>query len=67
MLAGMQAAQMWRIEELMPKDLLPIIRSNGTIKPIIGPATYQGQGSYRNCFIKHYLKERNDFNLKTAE
>jgi hypothetical protein len=32
------------MEELMPKDLLPMISNVGTVNPIKGPATYQGQG-----------------------
>src|SRR5690606_6315333 len=55
MLAGIHEAQTWRNDELMPKDLLPIIKSAGTVKPINGPATYQGQGCFKNsiiiCFI----------------
>ena len=37
-------AQTCRNEELMPNDLLPKIRSAGTVSPIKGPATYQGHG-----------------------
>jgi len=53
-LAGTHEAQMCRNDELMPNDLLPIIKSVGTVKPINGPATYQAQGCFRNsiiCFI----------------
>ena len=46
-LAGIHAAHICLSDELIPKDLLPMIRSTGTVKPISGPATYQGQG----CFI----------------
>lgn len=35
-----------RLEE-MPKVLLPTSNSNGTVKPIKGPETYQGQGCLR--------------------
>jgi hypothetical protein len=51
MLAGKHAAQMCRSDELMPKDLLPMISKVGTVNPINGPATYQGQG----CLI-HSIK-----------
>ncbi len=44
MLAGRQAAQICRNEEEMPNDLLPSIKSAGTVSPISGPATYQGMG-----------------------
>lgn len=40
----MHAAHMCLSEELIPKDLLPISNSVGTVSPISGPATYQGQG-----------------------
>ena len=33
----------------MPKVLLPISSRVGTISPMIGPATYHGQGWERNC------------------
>ena len=49
MLAGIHAAQTWRKEEEMPKVLLPISSRVGTISPMIGPATYHGQGWERNC------------------
>ena len=39
---GMQAAQMCRNEEEIPKDLFPIINKVGTISPMRGPAMYQG-------------------------
>lgn len=51
MLAGTHEAQMWRSDELIPKDLFPIINSAGTVKPINGPATYQGQGCFINSII----------------
>src|SRR5690606_12000859 len=51
MLAGIHEAQMCRNDELMPNDLLPIIKSAGTVKPINGPATYQGQGCFINSII----------------
>lgn len=44
----MQEAQICLNEEEMPKDLLPINKSNGIINPIRGPATYHGQG----CLIQ---------------
>lgn len=43
-LAGITAAQMCRNEDEIPKDLFPKSSKTGTVKPIIGPATYQGQG-----------------------
>ena len=42
-LLGMQAAQ-WRNEELMPNVRFSKIRWRGTINPMMGPATYHGQG-----------------------
>ena len=51
MLAGMHAAQTCRSDELIPNVLLPIISKPGTINPINGPATYQGQG----CLIKSII------------
>jgi len=60
MLEGKQAAQVWRSDEEMPKVLLARSKSNGTISPMIGPATYQGQGSYSNALIVYsivYLKD----------
>ena len=50
-LAGRQAAQTCLSDDDIPKALLPMSKSNGTISPIKGPATYQGQG----CFI-HSIK-----------
>jgi hypothetical protein len=50
MLAGIHEAQMSLSDELMPNDLLPIIKSAGTVSPIKGPAIYQAQG----CFYKFY-------------
>jgi hypothetical protein len=35
----------------MPNDLLPISNKAGTINPINGPATYQGQGFLRKSNI----------------
>jgi hypothetical protein len=46
-LAGKQAAHTCRSEEEIPNDLLPVIKSVGTISPINGPATYQGQGEVK--------------------
>jgi hypothetical protein len=46
-LAGKQAAQICRREEEIPNVLLPSISKSGTVKPINGPATHQGQG----CFM----------------
>jgi hypothetical protein len=44
MLAGIQAAQMCRSDDDMPNDLFPNNKRVGTVSPIIGPATYHGQG-----------------------
>ena len=44
-LAGMQDAQICRRDELIPNDLFPRIKRAGTVKPISGPAIYQGHGS----------------------
>lgn len=60
-LAGIHEAQMWRNDELIPKDLLPIIKSTGTVKPINGPATYQGQGYFINSIIFILLVFVNQF------
>jgi hypothetical protein len=43
-LAGKQAAQMWRNDEDIPNDLLPMSNKVGTVSPINGPAIYQAQG-----------------------
>src|SRR5690606_6709271 len=50
-LAGKQEAQICRNDELMPNDLLPIIKRTGTVNPINGPATYHGQGCFKNSNI----------------
>ena len=47
-LAGTQAAQICRRDELMPNDLLPKINNVGTVNPIKGPATYHGHGCLIN-------------------
>jgi hypothetical protein len=44
-LEGKQAAQACLREEEIPNCLLARSSNKGTIKPIIGPATYHGQGS----------------------
>ena len=44
----MQAAHTCRKDEEMPNDLLPSNNRAGTVSPIRGPATYQGQG----CLIQ---------------
>jgi hypothetical protein len=43
-LLGTQAAHMCLNEELMPNVLFSKMRCSGTIKPMMGPATYQGHG-----------------------
>ena len=43
-LAGTHAAHTCRSDDEIPKDLLPMSKSVGTVRPISGPATYQGQG-----------------------
>lgn len=47
--AGTQAAQICLSEEEIPKLLFPKSRRAGTVSPIIGPATYQGQGWESHC------------------
>src|SRR5690606_31193087 len=49
--AGMHEAQMCRNDELIPNDLLPRIKSMGTVSPTSGPATYQGHGCFKNSNI----------------
>src|SRR5690606_32479436 len=49
--AGTHEAQMCRSEELIPNDLFPKINNAGTVKPISGPATYQGHGCLINSII----------------
>jgi len=44
MFPGTHAAQMCRSEDEIPKCLLPINNSAGTVRPIKAPATYHGQG-----------------------
>jgi hypothetical protein len=39
------------MEEDIPNDLLPNINKAGTVKPIKGPAMYQGQGCFKNSNI----------------
>ena len=38
-------------DEEIPKDLLPINNNIGTVRPIIGPAMYQGHGFLINSMI----------------
>ena len=54
-LAGKQAAQMCRSDELIPKDLLPNINNTGTVSPINGPATYQGHGCFKRSDIRSVI------------
>src|SRR5690606_24181984 len=49
--AGKQAAQIWRRLDEMPKCLLPSSNKAGTMSPISGPATYQGQGRINASII----------------
>jgi hypothetical protein len=42
---------MWRNEEEIPKVLFPKINKIGTVKPIKGPATYQGHGFFNNSIM----------------
>ncbi len=51
MLAGTQAAQIWRKVEEIPKGLLPSNNSVGTVSPINIPATDQCQGCFINSMI----------------
>jgi hypothetical protein len=46
MLAGMQAAQVCRSTDDIPKALFPSNNKTGTVSPISGPAIYQGHGSF---------------------
>ena len=41
---GKQIAHTWRKLLEMPSILFPASKRRGTVKPIIGPATYHGQG-----------------------
>ncbi|MGN6531513.1 MAG: hypothetical protein ACTHK0_07150, partial [Ginsengibacter sp.] len=55
---GAHAAQIWRRDEDTPSLLFPIINNKGTVSPINGPATYQGQGCLRNSIMMSiYLYE----------
>ena len=45
----------------MPKPLLPTSSSVGTISPISGPATYQGQGRVRRSSMRRREAERPDY------
>jgi len=54
MFAGKQAAQICRKLEDTPSVLLPRIKRAGTINPIKGPVTYQGQ-CCRIISINSYL------------
>ena len=51
--AGKQAAHIWRKLEDKPNVLLPMMSNAGTIKPIIVPATYQGQGAFKFSIISN--------------
>jgi hypothetical protein len=51
MLKGATAAQVCLSDDDMPNILFPRMRSNGIDIPIIGPLTYQGQGSFNNSSI----------------
>ena len=56
--AGKQDAHICLKEELIPIVLLPLFYYAGTVNPIIGPATYHGQGCLMNSNIrnkKNYL------------
>src|SRR5690606_24881230 len=54
-LAGIHDAHIWRNDELIPNDLFPIIKSEGTVSPTNGPAMYQAQGCFKNSNIYFYL------------
>jgi hypothetical protein len=54
MFAGKQTAQICRSDDDMPKFLLPIIKSVGTVSPINRPDRYQGQGFCRISIILLY-------------
>ncbi len=55
-------AQTWRSVLEIPRVLFPASKSTGTVKPIIGPATYHGHGCRRNSItfkIKHFIQLQN--------
>jgi hypothetical protein len=54
-LAGKQAAHIWRNEDEIPNVLLPSINRTGTVRPISGPATYHGQGPDKISIISFKL------------
>lgn len=54
-LVGRHAAQICLSDELIPKDLLPNINNAGTVSPMSGPATYQGQGDLMSSKISIIL------------
>src|SRR3546814_1097967 len=56
--AGTQDAQMCLRDELIPNDLFPNSRSVGTVRPIRGPAMYQGQGGLINSIILDRKRKR---------
>jgi hypothetical protein len=57
-LDGTHAAHTCLNEEEIPKVLFPKINKAGTINPINGPATYQGQGCLINSItvmLKYFI------------
>src|SRR5690606_10961924 len=56
------AAQTCENEDEMPNDLFPISSNNGTVSPISGPETYQGQGCDNVSIICFIPKPSNPAN-----
>jgi hypothetical protein len=56
MFKGRQAAQTWRSVVEIPSLLLPNNSNRGTVIPMMGPATYQGQGSVKNFIAANIQK-----------
>ena len=50
-LEGKTTAQICLSEDDIPNFLLPSRSNAGTVNPIKGPATYQGQGCFIHCII----------------
>lgn len=65
-LPGMQAAQIWRRDDEIPSRLLPMTSKRGTLKPMSGPATYQGQGCCSQCIIVNrvYVQKYSIFSVE---
>src|SRR4030095_1103608 len=61
--AGKQAAQICRKLDERPKTLFPNNKSKGTISPINGPLTHQGQGCFKISII---LVQFSRYNFSTG-